>query len=217
MTWGLALLQASFIAISIAISISIDAFLASFAYGCKKIRMPLSSVIIITLICSLVIAISFLFGIAIKQHISETLVTLLSFSILFLIGLIKLFDSFTKSIILKYSKFKKEIKLSIFNFKLVMNIYANPEAADVNVSKSISPKEAIVLSVSLSLDGVAVGLGAAMIGVNGWILFSLTLIMGFLAILLGSFLGNRVASKLKFNISWLAGIIFIILAFIQLI
>ena len=208
----LVILQAAIISISI----SIDAFAASFAYGCKKIKMPISSVIIITLICTFTIAVSFIFGVVIADNINEVFLVFLSFSILFLIGLTKLFDSVTKSIIRKYSKFKKEIKLSIFNFKLVMNIYADPEAADVNISKSISPKEATVLAVSLSLDGLAVGLSAAMIGVNGFVLILFTLISGFTSIILGCFLGNKAASKLRFNISWIAGIIFILLAFMQL-
>ena len=97
-----------------------------------------------------------------------------------------------------------------------MRLYADPEIADVDVSKSISPKEAVVLAVSLSLDGLAVGLGAAMIGVNVWILITFTLIADFVALLLGSLLGNNAANKLRFNISWLAGVILIGLAFMQL-
>jgi len=212
MIWVIAILQAAVIAISI----SVDAFAASFAYGCKRIKIPMSSILIINFICTVIIGLSFLFGVILTQHIPEWLTVWLSFSILFIIGIIKLFDSITKSIIRKYTQFNKEIKLSIFNFKLVMNIYADPEVADVNVSKCISPREAVVLAVSLSLDGLAVGLSAAMIGINGWALVLFTIITGFVALLSGSWLGNKAADKLRFSISWLAGIIFIGLAIMQL-
>lgn len=212
MVWMIAILQAA----AVAISISVDALAVTFAYGCKKIKIPVLSLIIINMICTTVIGLSFLFGTALVRYIPEWLATMVSFTILFLIGITKLFDSITKSIIRKYTHINKEIKLSVFNFNLVMRLYADPEAADVDVSKSISAREAAVLAVSLSLDGLAVGLGAAMIGINGWILVLFTLITGFIALLIGYWLGNKAADRLRFNISWLAGAILIVLAFMQL-
>ena len=203
-------------AIVIAISISVDALAASFAYGCKKIKMPLVSLVIIALICTAVMGFSFSVGAILLQYIPERAAAWLSFVILFSIGFVKFFDSITKSIIRHYTKFSKEINLSVFNFKLVMHIYADPEAADVDISKSLSPKEATVLAASLSLDGFAVGLGAAIIGTNGWVLVIFTLVTSFFALLVGSWLGNKAADVLRFNISWLAGVILIVLAFLQL-
>ena len=212
MVLAIAALQAA----AIAVSVSIDAFAVSFAYGCKKIKIPMLSVVIISFICTIVIGLSFLFGSVLIQYIPEWLAAVLSFSILFIIGIVKLFDSITKSMIRKYTQFSKEINLSVLNFKLVMRLYADPEAADVDVSKSISEREAVVLAVSLSLDGLAVGLSAAIIGINGWILIAFTLITGFVALLLGGWLGNKASNSLRFNISWLAGVILIGLAFMQL-
>ena len=210
--WAIAILQAA----AIAVSISIDAFAASFAYGCKKIKMPLSSLFIIALICTGMVGFSFFVGTLVMQSIPAGFTAGLAFSILLILGLIKLFDSITKSIIRKHTQFSKEINLSVFNFKLVMHLYADPESADLDSSKSISHKEAALLAISLSLDSLAVGLGAAMIGVNPWILALLTLATGFGALYFGGWLGNVAAAKIKFNISWIAGIILIGLAFLQL-
>jgi len=212
MIWIGLILQAA----AVALSVSIDAFLVSFAYGCKKIKLPIASLHIINLICASTIFLSFLIGSQIMQHIPSWAVQILSFSILFIIGIIKLFDSITKSIIRKHTELNKEIKFSVFNFKFILRLYADPEAADMDVSKSISPKEASWLALSLSLDGVAVGFSAAMIGVNGLVLVLFTFFMGFAALLLGSRLGNSAADKLKFNISWVAGTMLIGLAIMQL-
>jgi len=163
------------------------------------------------------ILLSFLIGSQIMQHIPAWVAQILSFSILFIIGIIKLFDSITKSIIRKHTELNKEIKFSVFNFKFILRLYADPEAADIDVSKSISPKEASWLALSLSLDGVAVGFSAAMIGVNGFALVLSALFTGFMALLLGSKLGNRAADKLRFNISWVAGAMLIGLAVMQLV
>jgi len=212
MIWLIAIFQAA----ALAISISIDAFAVSFAYGCEKIKIPMLSLQIINLICTCVIGIAFIFGSVLAPYIPEWLAILLSFSILFIIGITKLFDSITKSIIRKRTDFNKEIKLSIFNLKLIMKLYADPETADIDVSKCISTKEAIVLAVSLSLDGFAVGFSAAMLGMNFLAVIIFTLIVDFIALLLGGWLGNKAANKLRFNISWLAGLILIGLAVVQL-
>jgi len=212
MIWVIAVLQAA----AIAISVSIDAFAASFAYGSQKIKVPILSALIINLLCAVIIALSFLVGTALVGFIPDWLAMSLAFLILLVIGIIKLFDSITKSIIRKHTQFDKEIKLSVFNFKLVLHLYADPEVADVDISKSLSSREAAVLAVSLSLDGFAVGLGAAIIGVNLLALIGFTLLIGFAALLLGGWIGNKMADNLQFNISWLAGVILICLAFMQL-
>ena len=104
----------------------------------------------------------------------------------------------------------------MFNFKFILHLYADPKAADVDVSESISPREAAVLAISLSLDGLAVGFGSAMIGINGWAVVLFSFITNFIALMLGGWLGNKAADKLHFNISWLAGVVLIALAFMKL-
>ena len=199
----------------LAFSVSLDAFAAAFAYGCKKIELPLVSACIINVICSGMIGLSFLAGSALSNFIHPELAIWISFTILLLIGITKLLDSITKSIIRKYTDISKEIKLSLFNFKFILLLYADPEAADADVSKSISPKEASVLAISLSLDGFAVGFGAALLGFNGWIVVLFSLLANGLALRLGSLLGNKCAKIFQTNISWTSGVLLIGLAVVQ--
>jgi len=200
----------------LALTVSLDAFAAAFAYGCKNIKIPPRPALIINLICTGAIGLSFLFGSVLAQFIPVWVAAGLSFTILLLIGITKLLDSITKSIIRKNTQISKEIKLSLFNFKFIMHLYADPEAADVDVSKSISEKEATVLAMSLSLDGFALGFGAALLGFNGGAVIAFSLLANGLALWLGSGLGNKAAQNLRFNISWLAGAVLIGLAFAQL-
>jgi len=203
-------------AAALAFSVSLDAFAAAFAYGCKKIRIPLLSALIINLVCTAAVGLSLVFGLALSQYIPEWVAVGLSFSILLVIGVAKFLDSITKSIIRKYSNINKVIKLSLFNFKLILRLYADPEVADVDESQCISSKEAAVLAVSLSLDGFAVGFGAALMGFNIWAVLLFSLLANGLSLWLGSALGNKAARNLRFNISWLAGVILIGLAVMQL-
>ena len=194
----------------------LTAYFELLPYGCKKIKIPLLSVCIINIICTGSLGLAFLFGSAISNFIPAWVATGLSFAILLVIGIVKLLDSITKSIIRKHSQINKEIKLSLFNFKFIMKLYADPEDADVDVSRSIDHREAVLLAISVSLDGFVVGFGAALLGFNGLAVVLFSLLANGLALLLGSVVGNKTAQKLSFSISWLAGAILIGLAFLQL-
>ena len=192
----------------IAFAISLDAFVASFAYGSKGIKIPMRSAWIINLTCAGTIGLALLIGTALRQYIPYGLTGWVSFTILFALGVIKLLDSLTKSIILN-----KEIKFSLGRLRFILTLYADPEKADTDGSKILSPAEAAWLALALSLDGLAVGLGAAIGNANGLAVFACALIAGIIAIILGSVLGNKAAKKITFNLSWLSGVLLILLAF----
>lgn len=203
-------------AAALASALSLDAFVASFAYGSKKIKIPFKSIQVINFGCGAITGLSLIIGSIIKQYIPEWLTLAISFTILLILGIMKLLDSITKSIIRKHNSINKEIKFSLFNFKFILNLYANPEDADIDGSKTLSPAEAASLAIALSLDGITVGLGAAIGNVNGLAVCLFSLITNMVAVLLGSFAGNKVARKTPFDLSWLSGIILIVFAISKL-
>jgi len=156
-------------------------------------------------------------GIIVKDYIPSWLTISICFIILFILGIAKLLDSITKSIIRKHTNMKKELKFSFLNFKFILKLYADPEVADIDRSKTISPLESIGIAIALSLDGIAVGFGAALGNINGLAVFLFSLITNALAVFLGCSLGNRVARKVRFNLSWISGVILLILAFSKLV
>ena len=196
--------------------LSLDAFTAGFAYGSQKIKTPFLSVLIISVICSGSLGIALFAGSMVKSYLPDRLTVSISFIILFAIGLIKLLDSITKSIIDKYSNIKKEITGSFFHFKFILSLYAAPEKADLDNSNSISSTEAVLLALSLSLDGIGVGLGAGLASVNIWAVFLWSFITNAAFLVLGHFLGHKSAQKMPFNISWLSGVVLMGLAFSRL-
>ena len=200
----------------IASSVSIDSFAAGFAYSSNKIKIPFSSILIINIVCSTFIGIGLLIGTTLQNFIPFWVTAGLAFTILFVLGMSKLLDSITKSIIRKNNTINKEIRLSLFNFKLMINLYANPEKADIDSSKTISPGEATAVAISLALDGLAVGIGASLAGVSGLAVFLFSFITDPFAIMLGCFVGATIARKAAFNLSWISGIVLITLAFSQL-
>jgi len=201
-----------FEALIIALSLSVDSFTAGIAYGSNKIKIPFISVQLINVIGSIILGISLLIGNIAKQYIDYKATIAICFAILFILGVIKLLDSVTKTIIRKYNYFNKEIKFSMFNFKFILNLYANPEDADVDSSKTISLGEAVSIAIALSLDSMAVGFGAVLGNVNEIILFSCSFIINMFAIILGCYLGQKIVTKIKFDLSFISGIILIVLA-----
>lgn len=205
-----------FEAIMLASALSLDAFVASFAYGSNQIKMPFKSIQIINIVCSSILGLSLLAGAFLRQFIPSSLTIFVCFFILFILGIIKLLDSITKSIIRKNSNLNKEIKFSFLNLNFILNLYANPEAADVDGSRILSPMEATSLAIALSLDGLAVGFGAAIGNVNGWVVFLISFITNTLAVILGCSIGNKIAKKISIDLSWLSGVMLITLAILKL-
>lgn len=203
-------------ALLIASSLSLDAFTAGFAYGSKKIKIPMLELQVVNIICSAIVGIALFAGTYIKDILPAGLTSALSFVLLFSIGLTKLLDSITKSLIKKHTDINKKVEFSIFNFKFILNLYANPEKSDVDNSKNISIYEAALLALSLSIDGIAVGFGAALGNVNAWAVFFCSLITDLVLMASGNALGKKLSQKLPFNVSWLAGAVLIALAFSKL-
>lgn len=195
----------------IALALSVDSFVAAFSYGTSKIKIPFSSVGIISVTSSLITGLSMLTGSFVKDYIPSGFTTLLSFGILFLLGVLKLFDS------------------------------SQPKNADKDHSQSISPKEALSLSAALSLDGCAAGFGASLstgmtaspdAAAAGFdasaaagtasslapvaAVFLFSLVFGALMVLTGSHIGNKAAGRLPIKPGIIGGLLLILLAVARL-
>ena len=205
-----------FEALVLTAAISADAFAACFGYGTAKIKLPHLSVGVINLVCTGVLGLALLAGAAIRPFLPDWLTVFLSFSILFTIGIIKLLDSLTKSFIRRRSGMNKELRFSVFSFKLILTIYADPDKADIDRSRVISPAEAFSLALALSLDGFAAGFGAAIGNADIVLILICSLITTFAACLLGWRLGARVSRSVPVNLSWVSGAVLIALAFMSL-
>ena len=198
------------------VALAIDAFVCSFSYGANKIKIPIKSVLIITFICSLFLGSGLLFGNLIGQYFPEAIGNWFSFMILFCLGMSKLFDSTIKNIIRKYNGIKKDFTFSLFQLGFVLQVYADPEEADVDSSKELSPKEATPLAIALSIDGLGVGFGVGVATANTALLIGLSLFSNMLAVMVGCYIGNKIAQKTTVELSWLSGVILLIIAIMQM-
>lgn len=208
-------------AVLIALTCSLDAFTAGFSYGSNRIHIPWRSTHIINLICSATLGLSLWIGARIQHFLPVELSKYICFGVLSILGFTKLLDCVTKSIIKKYSQdhhhhLQRDFSFSMFNFRFILHLCANPEEADIDASKTLSAKEAAALAISLSLDGAAIGFGAALGSISILAVLIASLITDVLAVQFGCHLGNRIARAVPFNLSWISGAILILLAISKL-
>ncbi len=199
-----------------ATALSTDAFIVSLAYGSNKIKMPFLSVQVIAFICTGILGSSLLLGTFLKAYIPGELLTFVSFIILFVIGITKLIDNIIKMLINKHTSITREFKFSMFSLNFILNIYSNPQEADLDQSKSLSPKEALSLALALSLDSLAAGFGAALGNINVLAVIISSLILSVVSIKSGELIGKKISDKSPIQISWLGGVLLITLAFFRL-
>lgn len=199
----------------IVLVLSLDAFVASVAYGTNRIRIPFTSIIIINVVCTSFLTFSLFFGSLFRKVFPQNTATIISFIILFTLGVYYLFESLIKRYL--ENKSKQKIKLKLFNIWFIVDIYIDETKADLDDSKSLSSKEALYLAIALSLDSLAVGFGSALCHVDFPLVVFLSLFFGIFAIWVGLLIGEKFNEKLKLNLSWLTGVILIVLAVLKLV
>lgn len=199
------------------LSLCVDALIASFAYGTNKIKIPMLSSIILTAISTLFLVISLALGTYVQSFLKDGLAQIICFVILFLLGFMRLFEGLLKNYLNKKAHAPSQIEVTLFNFKLVLNVYANVTLADLDHSKSLSAKEALYLGTALSLDSLAVGFGVALAPISFIQVTLFSIIFNLLAIWMGVLIGSKCAEKIPFDLSWISGALLIILAILKLI
>ena len=197
-------------------SVCIDCFVASIAYGTNKIRIPILSALIISFIGSFVLGLSLFLGSFLKDLLPSYLCVILSFLILMIIGLYRFFEGIFKSFINKRCSHDKPFKFKIFDFYFILQVYADETKADFDKSKTLSLKEATYLAFALSFDSIAVGFGSSLVSISLFNTIILCFVVGLCLILLGVFLGKKIVEKTNINLSWLSGLILMILATLKL-
>ena len=200
----------SFNSILLVGALSIDAFVASFAYATSK------SALIINVVSTTILGIALFTGSFVSKFIPSVFTTSICFAMLLMLGLTKLFDSTLKALIGPKGSLTRNYEFKVSDFRFFLNVYIDNTAADVDHSLTLSPKESFSLALALSLDGLAAGFGAGLVAANFIQIIIFSLIINIIAILGGCFVGNKIAEKTELNLSWLSGVTLILLAFLKL-
>lgn len=202
--------------ILLVLTLSMDAFVASIAYGTSDIKIPLKSIVIIDIVCAAFLALSMFLGSLLKKVLPSDLTIMISFILLMVLGIYYLFESIIKRYLENKTHSKKQVKLKLFNIWLIIDIYIDETKADLDNSKTLNLKEALYLAIALSLDSIAIGFGSGIGNINYIVVIILSLIWDVVAIWGGLLLGRKFVERTNMDLSWLSGVMLIILALLKL-
>lgn len=197
-------------------ALCVDEMLASIAYGADGIRIRMRDMLLMNLVSSGFLGVSWGVGLLFSGLISEQLARAVGFVCLLFLGGIKLADYFIKAYINRHARLWKNISFSVSGLRFMISIYGNPAEADKDASRTLSVKETLFLSCAMSIDSLAVGTMAAFLGGNLLLSVLLTFLIGFFCVFAGYQAGKGLAVKSKRDLSWLCGIFLILLAFTKL-
>ena len=184
----------------LAISSSIDSFGIGITYGIKNTKISLIGKIILFIIALIAAHFSIFFGDIIQKILPSFLEKIIGCLLLIIIGIYICFEALKSN-------------------KKSSNIFNNPISSDIGDSKTIDAKEAVFLSIALSLDSLCIGIGGSMTDIDLRFFPLLVAAFQFLLLNFGSYIGikiNRIC-KLPENIwSILSGVLLIAIGVFKL-
>lgn len=146
------------------LAVSFDALLAGVAYGARRIIVPLSSLLVVGTVTAVCTAVAMLAAQGTGMLIDPQTAVMIGAFLLLLIGLWSVFQEY----LIKRLTPRQPAELPQLRIKLgrlIVNILADPEAVDIDHSRSISPSEAIFLGFALGLDNMVATFAAQLLGV----------------------------------------------------
>ena len=167
------------VALLMAVALSLDGFGVGLAYGLRRIRIPMSSLIVIALCTVIAMGISMLFGSWVTLWLKFIPARLLGASILLALGVFQLSraiwnrkrETFPQAVPAMAVALQKPALEPVFRFQfrflgLVIQVLKTPDIADVDGSGGISLRESLLLGSAVAMDAFAGGIGAAMAGMT---------------------------------------------------
>ena len=189
----------------LAVGISLDGLVAGIAYGLRRVRVPLTSVAISSLISGVAVFLAMKAGAIVGRHIDGGFMPRLGAVLLVGLGLWGILQKRreTDTVVLDGVQESKGedmiLNVRLQPFGLVIQVLKEPLIADLDCSGVISGKEALLLGIALALDATGVGLAAAMAGFPLLTTCISIVLVSFLALTVGLFVGCRWARAAKLS------------------
>lgn len=209
----------------LALSVSIDSLSIGITYGIKNTQISYIGKVTLFITSFIISVISVWFGDSIKNIFPEFLTKLIGTFILIFMGIFIIYQSITKndSDDIKYKNIKCDCEEKIYSFfikflGITIQIIKNPISSDFDNSKKIDAKEALFLSLALSLDAFCIGIGSGIIGLSSYLFPLLTSLFQLLFLNIGIIFGKKLnsLSKLPDNIwSIISGSLLIVIGIIK--
>ncbi|MGE5372348.1 MAG: sporulation membrane protein YtaF [Solirubrobacterales bacterium] len=185
------------------LAVSADGFGVGIAYGIKRIRIPVSSLLVICLASMIAVTASMLVGRCIADVIDPVAARWVGAGALVLVGLWFVFDGIRSLYITGKQGLEHDytvetvdeddpiMVLHIKPLGVIVQILREPARADFDASGTISYREAFFLGTALALDALGAGMGASMSGLRPMATVAAVGLTKFMLVQSGLLLGAR--------------------------
>lgn len=194
-------------------AVSLDSLTAGFSYGTNDVHIKTPALIPLALVPALFITAAQGIGSFVGSLLPGGVLPCLSFLLLFLIGIAKLFESLIRLLAKRRPSLMGNWGCKIKQLNIVFTVYLSPEEANRTELQVLSVREALLLSLALSLDSILVGMAFCFTSLSPFLLFLSAALCNLLLFSGGLFLGRLLFRLLRFDLSWLSGLCLLLLAF----
>lgn len=193
-------------------AVSLDSLTAGLTYGTKQVRIRFLSYLVLICVPAFFITAANRIGSFLFLLLPRKALPALSFTLLTILGCSKLFESLIRFLARKYPSLSRNWGCKIKQINIIFTVYLSPEDANQEDLQILSPKEALVLSLALSLDSILVGMAFTTVSVPLMTLFALASVFNLLLFAAGYGFGRLLSSMLPVDLSWLSGLFLLLLA-----
>ncbi len=194
-------------------AVSLDSMTAGFSYGTEKVRIKALSLLFLSCIPAVFVTAAGSLGTVIGSFLPVGSLPFLSFFLLTLMGGAKLVESLIRHLAKKRPSLMGNWGCKIKQVNIIFTVYISPEEANRTDLQVLSAKEALLLSLALSLDSILVGMAFSTAAVPWLLLLLSAALFNLLLFLAGCFLGRLLSRTLGMDLSWLSGLCLLLLAF----
>ncbi|ACB85461.1 sporulation membrane protein YtaF [Natranaerobius thermophilus] len=198
--------------VALSLAVSLDGLAAGFAYGLKNIKIPLSSLLLLSVTSAISIAISMFFGRIVADLISPGIAEIMGGVILVVLG----FWFIIQNLAITSKAYHQEENDQADRKNIIENVMDDPIKADLDSSGVISLKEAIILGIALAMDAFSAGFAASLMGFHSIITPFFVGLCKFIFVPMGVNFGFNLFSKVdRSKVAFLPGIILIMLGLLN--
>ncbi|MDN5294481.1 MAG: hypothetical protein PWQ31_1786 [Eubacteriales bacterium] len=147
-----------------ALAVSLDGFAAGVTYGLRRIKINNSGLFTINFLSALAVFLSLAAGRLLAGMVAPAVARRTGAVLLFLLGLRTLFQSRRREKKKAAGGEGRELQLRLHFFGFIVEVFREPEKADVDLSGHLSLLEATFLGLALALDALAAGFALALSG-----------------------------------------------------
>jgi len=200
-----------------ALAVSGDGFMVGVAYGIKKIRIPIPSLLVIALASTLAVTASMILGKGISTFIAPHWAATIGSCMIIMIGLYFLLQAGRQKICsLEHDEEDPLLSLNINALGIIIQILKKPAVADFDSSGEISIREAFFLGLALAMDALGAGVGLAMAGMNILLTAISVGMLKFILVSSGLIVGRKIPSQgMQGMASLLTGLILLAIGIVE--